>query len=189
MPGQIWTNQLARIFHAFRCEVASNLQAEPVAHGVPRREPGNQNRSRRCRSGRAAIWAEQVSNGTLPKCCHFGYNENRMSRTTSPKSNKELQIKQGRFGRIGRGMIIDSHQHVFWHGRDDAGLVADMDQHGIDLAWLLTGRFEARSAARQAICRETRRSTALRARLLWGRLAELSVDARSAGRCFVQVVL
>ena len=35
-------------------------------------------------------------------------------------------------------MIIDSHQHVFWHGRDDAGLVADMDEHGIDLAWLLT---------------------------------------------------
>lgn len=34
--------------------------------------------------------------------------------------------------------IIDSHQHVFWHGRDDAGLVADMDEHGIDLAWLLT---------------------------------------------------
>jgi len=35
-------------------------------------------------------------------------------------------------------MIIDAHQHVFWHGRDDAGLVADMDEHGIDLAWLLT---------------------------------------------------
>jgi len=35
-------------------------------------------------------------------------------------------------------MLIDSHQHVFWHGRDDAGLVADMDEHGIDLAWLLT---------------------------------------------------
>lgn len=35
-------------------------------------------------------------------------------------------------------MIIDSHQHVFWHGRDDAGLVADMDTHGIDTCWLLT---------------------------------------------------
>lgn len=35
-------------------------------------------------------------------------------------------------------MLIDTHQHVFWHGRDDAGLVADMDEHGIDLAWLLT---------------------------------------------------
>lgn len=35
-------------------------------------------------------------------------------------------------------MLIDSHQHVFWHGRDDKGLVADMDAHGIDLAWLLT---------------------------------------------------
>ncbi len=33
---------------------------------------------------------------------------------------------------------IDSHQHVFWHGRDDAGLIADMDEHGIDLSWLLT---------------------------------------------------
>jgi predicted TIM-barrel fold metal-dependent hydrolase len=35
-------------------------------------------------------------------------------------------------------MIIDSHQHVFWHGRDDAGLVADMDAQGIDVAWLLS---------------------------------------------------
>lgn len=34
--------------------------------------------------------------------------------------------------------LIDSHQHVFWHGRDDAGLVADMDAHGIEKAWLLT---------------------------------------------------
>jgi predicted TIM-barrel fold metal-dependent hydrolase len=34
--------------------------------------------------------------------------------------------------------IIDSHQHVFWHGRDDAGLVADMDEQEIDLAWLLS---------------------------------------------------
>ena len=35
-------------------------------------------------------------------------------------------------------MIIDSHQHVFWHGRDDAGLVADLDEQGIDFAWLLS---------------------------------------------------
>jgi predicted TIM-barrel fold metal-dependent hydrolase len=35
-------------------------------------------------------------------------------------------------------MIIDSHQHVFWHYRNDADLVADMDAHGIDVAWLLT---------------------------------------------------
>lgn len=35
-------------------------------------------------------------------------------------------------------MIIDSHQHVFWHSRDDAGLVEDMDTHGIGRAWLLT---------------------------------------------------
>lgn len=34
--------------------------------------------------------------------------------------------------------LIDSHQHVFWHGRDDAGLVADLDAHNIEKAWLLT---------------------------------------------------
>ena len=35
-------------------------------------------------------------------------------------------------------MIIDSHQHVFWHGRNDADLVADMDAQGIAQAWLLS---------------------------------------------------
>jgi predicted TIM-barrel fold metal-dependent hydrolase len=35
-------------------------------------------------------------------------------------------------------MRIDSHQHVFWHGRDSAGLIADMDEHQIDQAWLLS---------------------------------------------------
>ncbi len=35
-------------------------------------------------------------------------------------------------------MIIDAHQHCFWHGRDDAGLIADLDEHHIDQAWLLT---------------------------------------------------
>ena len=35
-------------------------------------------------------------------------------------------------------MIIDSHQHVFWHHRDDAGLVADLDDHSINHAWLLS---------------------------------------------------
>ena len=34
--------------------------------------------------------------------------------------------------------MIDSHQHVFWHGRDDNELVADMDTHGIEKAWLLS---------------------------------------------------
>ncbi len=34
--------------------------------------------------------------------------------------------------------IIDAHQHVFWQGRDDRGLVADMDEHGIASAWLLS---------------------------------------------------
>src|SRR5690348_16010189 len=35
-------------------------------------------------------------------------------------------------------MIIDVDQHVFWHGRNDADLVADMDAQGIDRAWLLS---------------------------------------------------
>lgn len=40
-------------------------------------------------------------------------------------------------------MLIDSHQHVFWHGRDDAGLIADLDACGIDRAWLLTWEIPA----------------------------------------------
>lgn len=51
-------------------------------------------------------------------------------------------------------MIIDSHQHVFWHGRDDAGLVADMDAHGISLAWLLSWEilpFEDEGSYRRAL--------------------------------------
>jgi predicted TIM-barrel fold metal-dependent hydrolase len=35
-------------------------------------------------------------------------------------------------------MIVDSHQHVCWLDRDDDGLVREMDEHGIDVAWLLT---------------------------------------------------
>ena len=34
--------------------------------------------------------------------------------------------------------IVDSHQHVRWHQRDEHGLVADLDAHGIGYAWLLT---------------------------------------------------
>ena len=34
--------------------------------------------------------------------------------------------------------LIDSHQHVFWHGRDDRGLIQDLDDHGIEYAWLLS---------------------------------------------------
>lgn len=34
--------------------------------------------------------------------------------------------------------IVDSHQHVRWHQRDEHGLVADMDAHGISYAWLLS---------------------------------------------------
>jgi predicted TIM-barrel fold metal-dependent hydrolase len=40
-------------------------------------------------------------------------------------------------------VIIDSHQHVFWHSRNDEDLIADMDAHGIDLAWLLTWEISA----------------------------------------------
>src|SRR5438105_1739565 len=39
--------------------------------------------------------------------------------------------------------IIDSYQHVYWHGRDDAGLIADMDEHGIGRAWLMTWEIPA----------------------------------------------
>jgi predicted TIM-barrel fold metal-dependent hydrolase len=35
-------------------------------------------------------------------------------------------------------MIIDAHCHVFWHGHDDHRTVRNMDQYGIDKAWLLT---------------------------------------------------
>jgi hypothetical protein len=31
-----------------------------------------------------------------------------------------------------------THQNVFCHGHDAVGLVADMDEHGIDIAWLLS---------------------------------------------------
>ena len=34
--------------------------------------------------------------------------------------------------------IIDAHQHAFWCGKDDAAIVANMDEHGIDKAVLLT---------------------------------------------------
>jgi predicted TIM-barrel fold metal-dependent hydrolase len=34
--------------------------------------------------------------------------------------------------------LVDSHQHCRWHQRDEHGLVADMDAHGIAYAWLLT---------------------------------------------------
>jgi len=43
-------------------------------------------------------------------------------------------------------MIIDAHQHVFWHGRNDKDLVADMDEQGIELAWLLGWETPARES-------------------------------------------
>lgn len=38
---------------------------------------------------------------------------------------------------------IDAHQHVFWHGRDDHGLIADMDANAIREVWLLTWEMAA----------------------------------------------
>ena len=35
-------------------------------------------------------------------------------------------------------MLIDAHNHANWHGHSAAKLVANMDEHGIDVAWLLT---------------------------------------------------
>ena len=52
-------------------------------------------------------------------------------------------------------MLIDSHQHVFWHYRNDADLVADMDAHGIDLAWLLTWEEVNLAAEKRDILRLT----------------------------------
>lgn len=35
-------------------------------------------------------------------------------------------------------MVIDAHIHVFWYGYDPEKLVANMDEHGIDVSWLLS---------------------------------------------------
>ena len=35
-------------------------------------------------------------------------------------------------------MIIDAHNHPDWHGKDMDQILADMDAHGIDQAWMLT---------------------------------------------------
>ena len=35
-------------------------------------------------------------------------------------------------------MIIDAHQHVYYHGLNEHGVIAEMDEFGIDVAWLLT---------------------------------------------------
>ncbi len=34
--------------------------------------------------------------------------------------------------------LVDTHQHVRWHQRNEHDLVADLDAHGIGYAWLLT---------------------------------------------------
>lgn len=39
--------------------------------------------------------------------------------------------------------IVDAHQHVRWHQRDEHHLVADLDAHGIGYAWLLTWQLGA----------------------------------------------
>lgn len=35
-------------------------------------------------------------------------------------------------------MLIDAHNHVYWHGYDPDRLVENMDEHGIDVTWLLS---------------------------------------------------
>ena len=35
-------------------------------------------------------------------------------------------------------MIIDSHQHAYYHGLNPAGVIAEMDEFGIEVTWLLT---------------------------------------------------
>ena len=35
-------------------------------------------------------------------------------------------------------MIIDSHQHAYYHGLNPASVIAEMDNFGIDVTWLLT---------------------------------------------------
>ena len=35
-------------------------------------------------------------------------------------------------------MIIDSHQHAYYHGLNPNGVIAEMDRFGIDITWLLT---------------------------------------------------
>jgi predicted TIM-barrel fold metal-dependent hydrolase len=35
-------------------------------------------------------------------------------------------------------MIIDSHNHPHYHGLDASGVIAEMDEFGIDVCWLLT---------------------------------------------------
>ncbi len=52
-----------------------------------------------------------------------------------------------------RYRIIDTHQHVFWQGRDDTAHIEDMDAHQIDLAWILTSEapdYQAQPATRGA---------------------------------------
>ncbi len=37
-----------------------------------------------------------------------------------------------------KSRVIDCHQHVKWYGHDADRVVANLDEHGIDAAWLLT---------------------------------------------------
>ena len=59
---------------------------------------------------------------------------------------------------------IDSHQHVFWHGRDDAGLIRDMDYHGIERAWLMTWEIPQHTAHPEVIAGAARVLNPLRSR-------------------------
>ena len=35
-------------------------------------------------------------------------------------------------------MIIDAHNHVYYHDLNEDGVVGEMDSFGFDIAWLLT---------------------------------------------------
>ena len=35
-------------------------------------------------------------------------------------------------------MIVDAHNHIYYHGLDESGVIAEMDRFGVDVAWLLT---------------------------------------------------
>jgi predicted TIM-barrel fold metal-dependent hydrolase len=54
----------------------------------------------------------------------------------SPKAGAPRLFENEQMNKPSR--MVDTHQHVFWAGRDDKGLIADMDEHGIEYAWLLT---------------------------------------------------
>jgi predicted TIM-barrel fold metal-dependent hydrolase len=39
---------------------------------------------------------------------------------------------------MGNAMLIDTHNHMYYHNLNETDLIGEMDAYGIDLAWLLT---------------------------------------------------